>query len=60
MPAKVDDKPSYVSLNMRVPAEWLEKLDQWRSEQLVAPSRVDVVRLAVLQFIDQHPTVKKR
>lgn len=41
------------SITLRVPRHWLEKLDSWREKQPVPPKRADVIRLAVLQFIDR-------
>lgn len=41
------------NLTLRVPTEWLDRLDAWRATQPVPPKRTDVIKLAVLQFIDR-------
>lgn len=39
------------SIQLRVPAEWLEKLDDWRREQSDAPSRAEAIRRLVEEGI---------
>lgn len=48
------DTPEQESITIRVPKEWLERLETWRGKQAVPPKRSDVIRLAVIQFIKQH------
>ena len=42
------------NITIRAPRAWLENLDAWRASQPVPPKRVDVIKLAVLQFIDRQ------
>lgn len=48
------DTPEQESITIRVPREWLERLETWRNKQAVPPKRADVIKLAVMQFIKQH------
>lgn len=51
---------SHQTVNIRVPSDWIEALDAWRSTQMISPSRTDVIKLAVLQFIAKHPSKPSR
>lgn len=48
------------NLTLRVPREWLDRLDAWRAAQPVPPKRGDVIKLAVLQFIDRQQEPRRR
>ncbi len=48
------------NLTIRAPREWLDRLDAWRAAQPVPPKRVDVIKLAVLQFIERQQERRKR
>lgn len=39
------------NITIRVPQEWMDRLDAWRASQPVPPKRSDVIKLAVLKFI---------
>jgi hypothetical protein len=41
-------------VSLRVTAEWLEALDDWRDKQRVKPSRTAVIVAAVELFISSH------
>jgi len=41
-------------INMRVTPDWLKALDDWRSGQMIEPTRSDVIKIAVLQFIERN------
>ena len=47
------------NLTIRAPREWLDRLDAWRAAQPVPPKRADVIKLAVLQFIDRQHAKKR-
>jgi metal-responsive CopG/Arc/MetJ family transcriptional regulator len=53
MAVKRDD-PGQESITIRVPKDWLDRLDAWREKQAVPPKRGDVIKLAVMQFVKQH------
>ena len=42
------------NVTFRAPREWLTRVDAWRNEQPVPPKRADVIKLAVLQFLDRQ------
>lgn len=47
MPAsrkELDDKPKDTQLQMRVSADWVKEIDDWRRQQDIIPSRADAVR----------------
>ena len=46
---------SHVNLTIRAPTGgWLSDLDRWRDAQPVPPKRADVIKLAVIQFLDRQ------
>lgn len=50
---------THESITLRVPTEWLDRLDAWRATQIVPPKRADVIRLAVLQFIERKSATSR-
>lgn len=49
-----NNNASYKTIGIRAPAEWLSQLDRWIASQPVPPARADVIKLAVIQFIDRQ------
>ena len=45
---------AYKTIGFRAPTEWLSQLDKWINSQPVPPARADVIKLAVIQFIDRQ------
>ncbi len=39
------------NLTIRVPQEWLDRLDAWRAAQPVPPKRGEVIKVAVAWFV---------
>jgi hypothetical protein len=57
MPAKIvrpkSDAPPTVNLQMRVPVEFLERVDEWRRRQPDLPSRQIAIRRMVELILDR-------
>lgn len=43
------------TLTIRVTQDWLDALDKWRDQQIVPPTRTQVVKVAVERLIAEQP-----
>lgn len=51
---RVDSEP----ISLRIPRYLLDALDEWRVEQLIPPKRVDVVRVALIEWLKGKGVLK--
>lgn len=49
--AQTAPEVSHENLTIRVPQEWLDRLDAWRAAQPVPPKRGEVIKVAVAKFV---------
>jgi hypothetical protein len=47
------------TLTLRVTQEWLDDVDAWREAQAVPPTRSQLVKVAVEQFLKNHAVAKR-
>jgi metal-responsive CopG/Arc/MetJ family transcriptional regulator len=54
------DQPSYLTIGFRASTPLIKELDQWCNSQTVPPSRSDVIKLAIAQFLQRQAEGKRR
>lgn len=51
-------EPTWQNISIRAPSDWVQAVDNWRLSQPVPPKRADVIKLAVLQFLNKQKPIK--
>lgn len=51
---RVDSEP----MSLRIPRYLLDAIDRWRDEQLIPPKRVDILRVALVEWLKGKGVLK--
>lgn len=54
----LDMEKQHSILHMRVPPEWMQRLDRWREAQAFRPTRTEAIKTIVDAFLDSEKQPK--